>query len=82
MDPPHYAITFDSENRHWILRGPGILSVYRFATRGEGAIGLVGAIGTALFTGRDSGGRIRIKFRGEVIDLRFDSQGERTQFSV
>ncbi len=24
---PHYAITFDDDNRHWILKGAGIPSV-------------------------------------------------------
>ncbi len=60
-----------TNNSHWlwILRGPGIPSVYKFETCGGGAAGLVGAIGAAVFTGRDSGGQLRITFGGEVMEV-------------
>lgn len=74
---PTIQITFDHDGRCWQVVSPALSAPLLFASRGRGAVGLIGALGTTVFTHRDTGGRIEISFAGETISLLFEGTGNR-----
>lgn len=73
---PTVRISFDHAKRCWLLRSPSLPETLRFASRGKGAAGLVGALGMAVFTHRETGGRIELTFAQETLIFWFDGTGD------
>lgn len=68
---PVFQIAYDLERREWRLGGHKLPHVVRFAEGKPGAMGLIGAIDTALFAGRETGGILEIAFLDETHRLWF-----------
>ncbi len=73
-DLPLCRIVSDRMQRCWILTTPIAPAPLQFAARGKGAAGLVGAIATAMFYQRETGGILEIEHAGEVLRLWFDAE--------
>ncbi len=75
---PLFYIVYDPALREWVLQSHPDLqhAPIRFPemARGPGAIGLFGALSFCCYRRRDRGGRIRIRFHDEVLEVSFDAQ--------